>query len=322
MAYSTINEIDYELQDCANMSQVMKYIVNKEDFLFTFDDYMNYINKRFNPEMDLSFMKYFMELCDKEDEFIIDHTKLKDYDIITNINTTSNILKCLKRNNLIEDEHYLVSLQEQRVKQGGVSTKKVYKLTPCAFKTCLMNSRNTSRYRKYYLFLEECMRCYDRYTKNKLQDNYDTLYNNIINKFNMIQFNSRYKYIPELTKYCLLNTHTKILNSLNGSIFYIENQLNTRYHVKCIYFINEENTDNYKIGYTRNIKCRVGQLQTGNHRKLIIYKTILSLNSNRLESYLHHYFNDNKLKNEWFQLKTTQIDSIASQIYNESIFYL
>ena len=37
-ALSTIDEIDDQLQDCNNMSEVMKYIVNKEDFIFTFED--------------------------------------------------------------------------------------------------------------------------------------------------------------------------------------------------------------------------------------------------------------------------------------------
>jgi hypothetical protein len=171
MAHSTINEINNELQDCENMSQVMKYIVNKEDFLFTFDDYMNYINKRFNPEIDLSFMKYFMELCDKEDEFIIDHTKLYDYGIITNINTTNNILKCLNKNNLIVNQDYLIDLQilQELQHKSGLKHKKVYKLTPDAFKTCLMNSRNTSKYREYYLFLEKCVRCFNIYNNIKIE---------------------------------------------------------------------------------------------------------------------------------------------------------
>jgi hypothetical protein len=123
---STIKAIDNELQYCANMSQVMQHIINKPGFVFTFDDYMKYINNRFKPEMDISFIDYFMEMCDNENEFIIDHTKLHDYGIITNVKTSNNILKCLKKNSLIENDDYRVLLQAQPVKQGGTSIKKQY----------------------------------------------------------------------------------------------------------------------------------------------------------------------------------------------------
>jgi len=63
---------------------------------------------------------------------------------------------------LVEDEDYRLEDILQPVPQGGYSTKKVYILTPEAFKTCLMRARKYPNqkvdpviYSKYYLLLEK-----------------------------------------------------------------------------------------------------------------------------------------------------------------------
>jgi predicted GIY-YIG superfamily endonuclease len=43
----------------------------------------------------------------------------------------------------------------------------------------------------------------------------------------------------------------------------IERKYKQLYFIGCLYFINEENINNYKIGYTTNINKRLVQLQTG-----------------------------------------------------------
>jgi hypothetical protein len=169
MHLSTIDEINDELQEFNNMEEVMKYIVYKEDFMFTFEDYMRYIKNKFKPKMDLSFMKYFMEICEKQNEFCIHHIKLKEYGVITNIDTSAKIQRCLDQSNLIKDEHYLVSNVGHQDKCHGGSNKKEYYLTPDAFKICLGRSKNEIKYMLYYVFLEKCVYYYDKYNNIKIE---------------------------------------------------------------------------------------------------------------------------------------------------------
>jgi hypothetical protein len=150
MSLSTIDEINDELQEFTDMEEVMEYIVKKEDFIFTIRDFMIYIKNRFQPEMDISFMKYFMSICKKKHEFCIPHTKLKEYGVLNNIDRSNDIKKCLKQSNLIENKHYRVRNVSQPVKQGGYSNKKEYILKPIAFKICLGRSKNEIKYMLYY----------------------------------------------------------------------------------------------------------------------------------------------------------------------------
>ena len=71
---------------------------------------------------------------------------------------------------LVEDEDYRLEDILQPVPQGGYSTKKVYILTPEAFKTCLMRARKYPNqkvdpviYSKYYLLLEKTYGLYRDY---------------------------------------------------------------------------------------------------------------------------------------------------------------
>jgi hypothetical protein len=88
---------------------------------------------------------------------------------------------------LVEDEEYsLLPDIRQPVKQGGYSIKKIYMLTPEAFKTCLMRSRkypnqtvDPTIYSKYYLLLEKTYKLYTDYEKqllnNQLEQNQQQL---------------------------------------------------------------------------------------------------------------------------------------------------
>ena len=76
---------------------------------------------------------------------------------------------------LVEDEDYRLTDICEPVKQGGYSTKKVYMLTPEAFKTCLLRSRRYPNqkmdpdiYTKYYLLLEKTYKLYTDYEKQPL----------------------------------------------------------------------------------------------------------------------------------------------------------
>ena len=130
------------------------------------NEYFTLIQSKFYPELDISFMDYFLELCDHENEFIVEHIKLQEYGVLTNINNSNNIKKTLDNSlMLIENEDYLlrnVSQQDSKKKHGGNNAKE-YKLTPYAFKLCLIRSKNSKEYAKYYLLLEQVFKNYQEY---------------------------------------------------------------------------------------------------------------------------------------------------------------
>lgn len=73
---------------------------------------------------------------------------------------------------LVQDEDYRLQDILEPVPQGGYSTKKVYMLTPEAFKTCLMRARRYPHqtidpkiYSKCYLLLEKTYKLYTDYEK-------------------------------------------------------------------------------------------------------------------------------------------------------------
>ena len=72
-----------------------------------------------------------------EGEFCVHHKKLIEYGIVTSTKS-SHIKVKLDALGLVEDEEYRLIDVYEPVKQGGYSIKKVYMLTPDAFKKCLM----------------------------------------------------------------------------------------------------------------------------------------------------------------------------------------
>ena len=137
----------------------------------TMTDFFNEIHSQFYPDQDISFMEYFLELTNHENEFVVHHEKLVEYGIMTS-NESSKVNKRLARLMLIENEDYQVADVGEPVKQGGYSTKKVYHLTPGAFKICLMRAQRRVNqpidpviYCNYYLLLEKIYKLYTDYER-------------------------------------------------------------------------------------------------------------------------------------------------------------
>lgn len=126
------------------------------------NEYFSLIQSQFYSNLDISFMDYFLDLCNNENEFIVDHIKLQEYGVLNNNNTSANIKKVLERLMLIENEDYLVFQVEQQL-PSGTKYSKEYKLTPYAFKLCLIRSKNSKEYAKYYLLLEQVFKNYQEY---------------------------------------------------------------------------------------------------------------------------------------------------------------
>ena len=67
-----------------------------------------------------------------------------------------------------------------------------------------------------------------------------------------------------------------------------------------IYFIQPENEPVVKIGYAKEIKKRLIQLQISNYQKL---RLILLVSGDlKKESHFHFMFKDDKINGEWFYL--------------------
>jgi hypothetical protein len=143
----------------------------------TMKDFFKTIHGKFYPKQDISFMEYFLKLTENEGEFIVHHEKLVEYGIMSSIRSY-HVKEKLDALELVEDEEYseLPDIRQLRP-QGGTSNKKIYMLTPEAFKTCLMRSRkypnqtvDPTIYSKYYLLLEKTYKLYTDYEKQLLNN--------------------------------------------------------------------------------------------------------------------------------------------------------
>ena len=170
------------------MSSIQEYNNELINSLTKLDliEYFNYIHSNFYNNIDISFMEYFLSLVNKDNEFCVDGEKIIEYGVITTDNKSNDVLKCLKRNKLIENEDYrLRQLAQQSNSSRGIKYKKKYKLTPWAFKMCLIRSYNTNIYANYYLVLETVFKNFNDYQlryQNKLLSNKDEKIDNLNKK--------------------------------------------------------------------------------------------------------------------------------------------
>ena len=91
--------------------------------------------------------------------------------------------------------------------------------------------------------------------------------------------------------------------------------------MKCVYLINIQDTNIYKIGFTKQSpEKRVKDLQTGNPYKMVLVDSYKSQIAPSIESVIHTYFKHKKnnpeeglsLLGEWFLLENKDIESFQS----------
>lgn len=80
-----------------------------------------------------------------------------------------------------------------------------------------------------------------------------------------------------------------------------------------VYFIHNPLTDNYKVGKTKSLEGRIKQLQTGNETRLEIRRSINDVNP-EIEKYIHEYFKDKKILNEWFDITLNDIEYVIKLV--------
>ena len=152
-----------------------------------FEEYFKEAHVKCFPSIDMSFMDYFLTLAGNPETFVVNQEKLVEYGVITNIDSTSSIKRCLQKFEFLkENVDYLLDHITQQDRKHGGSNKKVYLLTQDAFKLCLMRSKNSLKYAQYYLLLEKVTSMHYKYNsayKNKLlatkDDKIDTLKNKV-----------------------------------------------------------------------------------------------------------------------------------------------
>ncbi len=98
-------------------------------------DFFKKVHQQFYKDVDISFMEYFLELTDHDDEFVIEHQKLREYGVMTSTES-GDVLKKIKVLGLVEGVDFTVGDVSERGTRGA-TIRKQYMLTPDAFKLCL-----------------------------------------------------------------------------------------------------------------------------------------------------------------------------------------
>ena len=137
-------------------------------------DFIIELQAQFYSDQDISFMDYFLELSQEENQgqFVVHHEKLIEYGVCVATGGSADVKKSLNKLRLSENVDFtlLRNVSEQKKTGSGGSNKKVYMLTPDSFKLALMrasehktHSVNADKYARYYLFLEAVVGYYMKY---------------------------------------------------------------------------------------------------------------------------------------------------------------
>jgi hypothetical protein len=82
-----------------------------------------------------------------------------------------------------------------------------------------------------------------------------------------------------------------------------------------VYIMRHGITNKYKIGFTKNSTVtRKNELQTGNPENITVEKEYWCNNISSLEKYLHDFFNDKRIRGEWFELSNDDFKNIDDTI--------
>lgn len=91
-----------------------------------------------------------------------------------------------------------------------------------------------------------------------------------------------------------------------------------RQHKAHVYLINILDTNNYKIGISKNVKGRLSTLQNSNPVDMHIVSTCLSRWARRLEKELHQVFLEKRIRGEWFNLSENDVKYIINLFDKEN----
>lgn len=79
--------------------------------------------------------------------------------------------------------------------------------------------------------------------------------------------------------------------------------------ISHVYFAREVGTPHrFKIGHAVQVPRRVSQLQSGNPRRIEVYRTMLHIRAPELERALHIKYRYSRVHREWFDLHQETVD--------------
>jgi hypothetical protein len=141
---------------------VMTPSIANEPTNMPISQYITNIRDKYNPNLDLSFMDFFMGMYDTSS--LVSAELLAKYGVLSikpgRITLQSSTIKrMINKCHLVENVDY--SFRPQLGSKSRGAPKDHYMLTPKAFKICLISSENENKYRDYFLFLEECIHYYN-----------------------------------------------------------------------------------------------------------------------------------------------------------------
>ena len=178
----------------------------------TLSEYIHDINK-LCYNIDTLFINDMLTYIFK-DECCIPQIFLEKYNIIKIIISSNLILKLLNKYNYKLDVDYQIIRTNNNININLVTFTNTYLIHPKTFKYLLMVSRNSGKYRDYYICLEEYINCYNNFQMQFLNIKAKTLLNNhniilsFLHKTNNINIQ-----LLEINKKLLQNTKkSKIIN--------------------------------------------------------------------------------------------------------------
>lgn len=82
----------------------------------------------------------------------------------------------------------------------------------------------------------------------------------------------------------------------------------------CIYIINIEDTDYYKIGVSQNPNRRIRDLESSTPFNIYLIYCKFYEKVYEIEQYIHNKINSNYIKSEWFKLEFETVYDIMKEL--------
>jgi hypothetical protein len=146
------------------------------------------------------------------------------------------------------------------------------------FKMLIMLANTKSKFRimDYYITLEDLVKKYFEYQCEFYKLDRDSEYTEIV------------------------STQASKDYTRQMSVNQLERELNQKYRIGCVYFIQEQITKNIKIGWCWHLPTRLMELQVANSQFLTIKRSQLCQFPKQVEAQLHKIHDKHLIRGEWF----------------------
>jgi hypothetical protein len=172
------------------------------------------------------------------------------------------------------DDDFKKNYPSPQIGRGKSNTRHTL-IMPKLFKLMLLMTQSIKgkRIKNYYIDLEDAFLLYFKYQC----------------LFDKLEFKKEYP---------------KIFNkkyTRQQAILELDENIQQRYRIGCVYYIQEELTKNIKIGWCWNLLNRLNNLQTANSQKLSVLKYEICQFPYKREQELHKKYKDYHIRGEWFK---------------------